>query len=639
LVIKELSGILEFLRIELKKGKVGIRNEKLVYFKILERKKKKYNEFQENIKKKWYTYESKNQKIPIKKITTSFLVENFNDLFNYFFDTFFGLGGNSLQLTSLDNLSDTNLILEYKYYLTPEEEDIFKEFSTKMECSVFGSLLLKVYMYFLVSVLGSIIKKTIDKSILISLDCMIIKEEKGKNYLNFLILIRDQKQEILDNYIKLNLFYFLKQFKGIPQEYFEKLFEGRDKIYQIALNEYDNTDKKRIDDLLFYFNKKCKLLHNFSPLFDFFNFVCSRVEDSVFKKIDIIKEDFLDDLNYNAEKNNAFIRIFNFLDKNSTLYSTFQANNLPSDKAQFNLFMFYMKYYFGSGSLESLEVGHILFLPETFKTELNEFNKVKGNKSIDSNSIKDIEKFIDFFTFFPRSKNVNLLFKKIFHKSISQMNYLFFRSLLKSFNESLLDLIESESKFISKNAHQDVFDIVIEHIDSMLNVIINKIFITDKPENASKNFIDPRGRYIGKNIALRVLELFIFQEINFSDDIWDEILISMNKDKVRKDLETIVEIPEKHFYSDKELTRLLVMYNFQSFSNVAYFEEWLITELILPLNNFILKIRNSVKDPSNTIEVYEILSELMLENLENKENLKNIKTFCQQIAPFWATIE
>ena len=79
-------------------------------------------------------------------------------------------------------------------------------------------------------------------------------------------------------------------------------------------------------------------------------------------------------MEYSVEKKNSIIKIFNFLDNKSTLYATFQANNLPSAKSQLNLFLLYMKYYFGSG-LEALEVSDLLFIPEIFKTTLNQYNK------------------------------------------------------------------------------------------------------------------------------------------------------------------------------------------------------------------------------------------------------------------------
>ena len=498
------------------------------------------------------------------------------------------------------------------------------------------------YVFSIVSVLGSIIRQQIKEKLLISLDCGIIKEEDNHPYLNFLILVRAHKKEIFDNYINMTLFYFLKQFKGIPDMYYDKLFMGRGELYELAMREYGFT-KDRLADLFFYFYNKCQLLQNICPLLDFFNFVCSRVEDSIFDKFDVIKKDLLPNFNYSVEKNNSLLKIFEFLDKQSTLYSTFFANNLPGDKAQLNLFILYMKYYFGSASLENLEVGNILFLPEIFRKNLNDFNKKARGNALDSNAIKDIEKLVTYFSDLSNKGIIDLFFNIIFKKGIAQLNYSFFRSFLKSFNKRLLDFIDIENKGLLDNPQNEplTFNIILEHISRMLYVLIEKIFIRAKPDLASKNFIDPRGRYIGKNIALRSLELFIFQEINYSDDIWDEILISLNKDEIRKNLEKYTSIPDKHFYSDKDIMRLQTIYNLQSFSNAPYFEEWLINEIINPLNNFINTVRNSIKNPSNEIEIYERLSEVVLKNIEPKEKdvVQDLRSLCQQLAHFWKTSE
>ena len=109
-------------------------------------------------------------------------------------------------------------------------------------------------------------------------------------------------------------------------------------------------------------------------------------------------------------------KIFDFIDKKSTLYSTFQANNLPSVKSQFNLFLLYMKYYFGSGSLEAFEVGDLLFSPKKFKSKLNQRNK-KFKNVINSSAIKDIEVFPDYFSIISNFDNFDLLFEKVLKNS------------------------------------------------------------------------------------------------------------------------------------------------------------------------------------------------------------------------------
>ena len=99
-----------------------------------------------------------------------------------------------------------------------------------------------------------------------------------------------------------------------------------------------------------------------------------------------------------------------------------------------------------------------------------------------------------------------------------------------------------------------------------------------------------------------------------------------------------IMISDEHFYSDEELIQIMITYNIQSFSDQPFFEEWLIYEIIIPLNNFILDIKNSVRS-LNEIEVYEKLSEFFISDIEDEQIIKDFKFVCQQIAPFWKKFE
>ena len=638
MVNKELPNILNQLSEIFSDEIFNLKMHKKVYFNILESKKETLEELLDLIRTKWGEFKEKNQKRVIKKTFTSFLYIHFQEFFKFYLQNFFGFDGDSLELVIKENISDDTLIIEYNYNLAPEEISLYEEISKKVNGNLYGLLFFTGYLYLLIAVMGILIRKTIGEKILITLDCGIVKSEGDRKYLNFLILVRNDNREIFLNYFYMTLYYFLKQFKGIPDTYSDKLLEGRERLYQIALDQYP-TVKERLANLLFYFYIKCNLLENFCPLLDLLNFVCSRVEDSSFSKQDVIRKDFLDNFDYTIEKKNSLTRIFDFLDKKSTLYSTFQANNLPSQKSQFNLFLLIMKYYFASG-LEAFEVGDMLFLPETFRETLNQHNENKDNEVIGSNTINDINEFINFFSVISNIEDINSIFKKIFKKEVSETNYRFFRSFLKSFNTKFFALLEKENEILSENPKNEpyTFNIIVDHISRMLYVLIDKIFLkSSNPDDSSKNFIDPRGRYIGKNIALRVLELFIFQEFNYSDDIWPEILISLNNDRVKKDLKNVVNIPDKYFYNNIDLTRFYITYNLQSFTSELFFEEWLINEIILPLNDFILNIRKSIKDLSNKNEIYEQLVKFMQKDIKTKDKktLNDLKFVCDRLAQFW----
>ena len=637
---KELSDILIFIKEKIKGKEFKLGFETKLFFEILERHKKEYDDLQNKILVKWEDFSKKNQNRKIKKTFTTFFYENFHNFFSYFLQFFFGFNDTSLKLENKEKISDKILFLEYNYLLSLEELNYFEKTSKEFDGGLFNGFTFPTgYFYFIIRIFGIIIRRNVQENVFILLDS--VKVEKGNNHetLKFMIIIKDSKDEIFQRYYNMVLYYFLRRFNGIPEKYFEKLLEGREKLYQIALEEYPYA-KEKLVDLLYYFYKKCILLESFSPLLDFFNFVGSRVEDSIFSKTDIIKKGFLANLDdYSDTKKNSLIKFFEYLDKKSTLYSTFQANNLPSPKSQLNLFFLYMKYYFGSG-LEALEVGDLLFLPEKFKSCLNNYNK-NDEDVISANSINTINEFLNYFSTLSNIESTDLFFHRLFNKNISELNYGFFKTFLKSFNSDFSLKLQAENSLLSESAKNIPFsfDKIVDHMCRILYVLIDKIFLRSNPDEASSNFIDPRSRYIGKNIALRVLELFVFQDINYSDDVWPDYIISLNKQNLKRDMKNYdLQISEENFYSDEELIQIMITYNIQSFSDQPYFEEWLINEIIMPLNKFFLHIKKSVRS-LNEIEVYEKLSEYFISDNKDDQVIKDFKFVCQKIAPFWKKFE
>ena len=638
----ELSNILELIRENFKEDRFTLRLTSNIFFDILNQNEGKFNKFKQEIKSEWDEFRIKNQRRIITKTYSTFFYQKFHEYFKYFLQNFCGFNIDSLDLVIKEKISEDTVFLEYNYSLSNEELEYFNEFKRNTNNHINGITSPFGYIYLIVSILGVVLRKLLQEKFHIILDGAVIKNGEVNNTINFLIVIKNSHDEMFESYYYMFLYYFLKHFKGIPDEYYERLLQGRERLYQIALEEYPFA-KERLVDLLYYFYKKCNLLQNFSPLLDFLNFVCARVEDSVFSKIDVLKRDFLANFNYTEEKKNALINIFDFIDKKSTLYSTFQANNLPSVKSQFNLFLLYMKYYFGSGSLEAFEVGDLLFLPKEFKSKLNQRNK-KLKNIINASAIKDIEVFLDYFSIISNFDNFDLLFEKIFGKQINQLNYEFFKTFLRSLNLRILSLIDQENKSITENPENKPFSftIIIDHVCRMLYTLIDKIFIKTNPNQASKNFIDPRSRYIGKNIALRVLELFIFQDLNVSDDVWPDYIISMNRNYLMEDLKSYkveVQSPkfDEKFYNFRDIARFVITYNFISYKDQITFEEWLINELISPLNDFISEIRLLIKNPKDKNEIYSKLNKYFLDQISNKNKgvKENFKLMCQQLTPYW----
>lgn len=631
---KELKNILEIIGNKAKTNGLTSNFNSHVFFEILNKDDISFSKFKSIIISDWEDFQEKNQKRLLKKSYTTFFYQTFHKYFVNYINEFCGLHREQIELINREKISDDNLFFEYNYYLSKEEIVQFNVFSNNFEDKLNGITSPFGYLYLIISILGVVIRRLIQEKLYIILDGAVMNNGKDGKTISFFIIIKNSKDETFQNYYYMFLFYFLKYFNNIPEDYTEKLLEGREKLYQLALEQYPYA-KEKLVDLLYYFYKKCNLMQNFSPLLDFLNFVCSRVEDSIYSKLEIIKKEFLANFNYTEEKKNSLLRIFDYLDKKSTLYSTFQANNLPSTKNQFNLFLLYMKYYFGGGSLEALEVGDLLLLPEKFKIELNRRNKT-SNITITANSIKDIQNIMDYFSLISHTDALDIIFEKIFHLELPQVNYNFFKTFLGSLNLNLSMYIEKENKLLSEDPKNGPlsFNLIIDHICRMLYTLIDKIFIRKMPEQASSNFIDPRSRYIGKNIALRVLELFIFQDLNVSDDVWPDYLISLNKDSLRNDLEPYnITIPEKFFYSFHDIVRFVITYNFKSYSDQQFFEEWLINEIIIPLTDFIQNIRNSIKKGADKEEILRVLKDYFLSTNSKRENSLNMALL--QLLPFF----
>lgn len=636
---KELKEIIKFLyeKVEGKDFILAFNNR--MFLKVFDRKEKEYDEFKELIKSRWEDFTLRNHTTVVKKNYISFFYDHFDEFLKISLPKFYGFDKNSLKFKNIEKISDTDLVIEYDYYLSSEEENIFDELAIKAGQPQYPFQYYVGYLFFAISCLGIISRKIIQEKFIILLDGAAIKIEKEGPILHLMIVVRDSKEELFENYLKMGMIYFLKQYPNIPTNYKDSLMQGREKLYQLVINDYSNRIPERLTELLYYLYKKSKLIQNFTPLLDFLNFVCSRVEDSKFSKIDIIRKEFLVNLDYTEEKNNSLIKFFEFLDSKSSLYSTFASNNLPSPREQFNLFMLFTRYYFANG-LEALEAGDLLLLPNIFKNGLNKYNK-KSNQVIDAKSINRIGEFLKLFSIVNNIEENYMFFQKIFQRSVSDINYWMLSTLLISLNARFSEIIDEENKKISENPKnaQFTFNIVVDHICRMLYVLIEKIFIRKTPEEASQNFIDPRGRYTGRNIALRVNELLMFRDMNFSDDVWSLFLISLNKEKVQAEISSFVDIPEDNFYRIKDILKFILSYNFRSFSDSSFFEEWLINDMILPLNDFILDVSNSVDNPSNKIEVYEKLNEIFTEDVEDKDLIKTIKFICQELASFWENIE
>jgi len=94
---------------------------------------------------------------------------------------------------------------------------------------------------------------------------------------------------------------------------------------------------------------------------------------------------------------------------------------------------------------------------------------------------------------------------------------------------------------------------------------------------------------------------------------------------------------DEKFYNFTDIARFVITYNFISCKDQITFEEWLINELISPLNDFLSEISLLIKNPKDKNEIYTKLHKYFLNQIANEsEDVKeNFKLMCQQLTPYW----
>jgi len=229
LAFRELRYIIEDLQERANKQDLSFKSFNRAFFKILEKNSSKFEEFKNEIRLKWETFKIQNQNRVIKRTFTSFFYENFHGILIYFLHVFFGFNENSLNLFIKEKISDKIIFFDYNYTFNPDEEDQFIKIANKYQVEIlYGFSIFPGYLYFLIRLLGMTIRNIIQENIFILLDGVNFEDGVPNKNLNFMIICKDSKDEIFVSYYKMVLFYFLRQFNGIPEEYYDDLLRDED---------------------------------------------------------------------------------------------------------------------------------------------------------------------------------------------------------------------------------------------------------------------------------------------------------------------------------------------------------------------------------------------------------------------------
>ena len=224
---KEIKYIVENLVKKTQHRDLSLKTINNELFNLLEKNNARYKEFKNDISIRWDNFQKRNQNRIIKKSFTSFFYENFHDLFGSFLQVFFNFSENSLELFSKEKISEKIIFFEYNYQLNPIEEEEFVNISDGFKIEIlYGFSIITGYLYFIVRLLGMVIRNVTQENLFILLDAIIIKNEGLNKNLNFLIICKDSKDEIFESYYSMVLYYFLRQIKGIPESFFENLYKN-----------------------------------------------------------------------------------------------------------------------------------------------------------------------------------------------------------------------------------------------------------------------------------------------------------------------------------------------------------------------------------------------------------------------------
>ena len=235
---RELLTILKSIGAKAKGKELTFKRNSQIFFDILESNNNSFKEFKGKIREEWEQFKFKNQNRIIKKTYSTFFFSYFQDYFKFYLQNFCGFDTNSLELTIKEKISDDQLFLEYSYSLSLEEQKYFKEFSETFSSGSNGVASPIGYLYLVVAILGVNLRSLLEEQFYIVLDGAILKNGEENNTLKFLVVIKNSHDELFNNYYYMYLYYFLKYFKEVPKTYLDKLLEGREKLYKIALNEY-----------------------------------------------------------------------------------------------------------------------------------------------------------------------------------------------------------------------------------------------------------------------------------------------------------------------------------------------------------------------------------------------------------------
>ncbi len=599
------------------------------------RKRIQYPMIRKKILFSWVAFQKNQRKPkPTQKIISEFLMKKFDGLFNYFISNMFYLKEKSLILMDKWDIGFNNVFFDYQYEFSESEIASFlnlkKDFSLperiELIMSYFFNLIVNLFNEMFSEILG------LEEFQIIMLAADVKTNPQTKvQYIDFLIQFREKNTKLLSSYLKSLIYQFSEKYSLIPEQTLKTYRIQKEKMVENAVADY-RKNIELIPSTIITLVKKCSILELITPILDFFNYVCSRFEDSMYNMEEILRTEFFPKFNLTEREIEERLKIFYFLNKNASFFSTFQANNGASKAKQYQLFFLFMQFMF-TDMIKGLKSNVMIFFPEKIDQSLEKIVENPDLKPLMNNRL-----FYHFMLSgmqnagFPE---MDYLFEYIFGMSVFTMNEKIFEAYLTSLNNKFIQMLNEYNKLFPNNKFE--FDEAILFFSKILYVLIDKLFIGDL-DTIQTRFKDKFERYTKQKVAMNIVEILFFKYIPSSDNNWADYYLSRNRKYVEKKLENFVKIPDDFFFSEERLLKINMLYERRN-REAFHIGEFLILEIYQKFLQFQSKMRKKIietaKDPNNKEEILGIILDELAKKIVDERTVENLSEIVEWLIEKW----
>jgi hypothetical protein len=374
-LVEQLNAFLNRIGQKFTEGWYEIRTIQQWMIDEIERKRVQYPFFKKKILFSWVSFNKKKTKK--KKLVSQpswFYYKRLDEFFRFFLKNMFPfLPDKRLELVGIDGqvVNNGDLFFEYKYFLTEKEYHQFIDFKECFNHPDHPHIIISYIFNLVIMIFGKLMLDITGDSTQISMLCADMKKDtKGRDYIQFIITTRPNEMEFLSKYLRTEIFHFSQRLPNIPKKVNQRLRNQVNLLYKLALREYPNANQF-IPTVFLTILKKCLILQECTPILDILNFICSRIEDSVFNTKELVREILTTKFKFSKPIQKDFEDIFDFFNKLASLFSTFQSNNRAFKDRQYHLFNFYLQ-YFCAGGFDMMFINPAFFFPKVLKKAYTE---------------------------------------------------------------------------------------------------------------------------------------------------------------------------------------------------------------------------------------------------------------------------